>query len=361
MPRLAARAHLFNVVRSAYVDSPSHPVAIHMTLTGWDLPGASVEGKNRNATFPSIGSVAARTLAPGRPGLPPYVTIPHSGQLGARVHYATAGLLGSEYEPLDSGMPPESSEQPFSAPPNLRLHPQLTTDRLHERLGLLSALQSSSVETHVDSLGAFHRQATDMLTRDAAGRAFDLNQEPASQRARYGNHLWGQQTVLARRLAEAGVPFTLMNYSLNQVKGQDWDTHVDNFGLMQNTLLPPMDLAVSTLLDDLNERGLLDTTLVAIFGEFGRTPRINANAGRDHWDKVFSVMLAGGGLKSGVVVGSSTRAGDVPLDRPIHFNDILATMYHQLGVSSTEVFTDALGRPVPVLAHGSPIAELLVG
>ena len=346
MPRLAARAHLFNVVRSAYVDSPSHPVAIHMTLTGWDLPGASVEGKNRNATFPSIGSVAARTLAPGRPGLPPYVTIPHSGQLGARVHYATAGLLGSEYEPLDSGMPPESSEQPFSAPPNLRLHPQLTTDRLHERLGLLSALQSSSVETHVDSLGAFHRQATDMLTRDAAGRAFDLNQEPASQRARYGNHLWGQQTVLARRLAEAGVPFTLMNYSLNQVKGQDWDTHVDNFGLMQNTLLPPMDLAVSTLLDDLNERGLLDTTLVAIFGEFGRTPRINANAGRDHWDKVFSV---------------STRAGDVPLDRPIHFNDILATMYHQLGVSSTEVFTDALGRPVPVLAHGSPIAELLVG
>jgi uncharacterized protein (DUF1501 family) len=104
---------------------------------------------------------------------------------------------------------------------------------------------------------------------------------------------------------------------------------------------------------------LLDTTLVAMFGEFGRTPRINANAGRDHWDKVFSVVLAGGGLKSGVVVGSSTRAGDLPLDRPIHFNDVLATIYHQLGVSRTEVFKDALGRPVPVLAHGSPIAELL--
>ena len=361
MPRLAARAHMFNVVRSAYVDSPSHPVAIHMTLTGWDLPGASVEGKNHNATFPSIGSVAARTLGPGRPGLPPYVTIPHSGQLGARVHYATAGLLGSEYEPLDSGMLPETAEEPFFAPPNLRLHPQLTTARLHERLGLLQALQSPSPDNQADALGSFHRQATNMLTRDAAGRAFDLNQEPASQRARYGNHLWGQQTVLARRLAEAGVPFTLMNYTLNQVKGQDWDTHVDNFGLMRNTLLPPMDLAVSTLLDDLHERGLLDSTLVAIFGEFGRTPRINANAGRDHWDKVFSVMLAGGGLKSGVVVGSSTRAGDVPLDRPIHFNDILATIYHQLGVSSTEVTTDALGRPVPVLAHGSPIAELLTG
>ncbi|MDA1018514.1 MAG: DUF1501 domain-containing protein, partial [Planctomycetota bacterium] len=228
-----------------------------------------------------------------------------------------------------------------------------------ERLGLLQTMESRSPEHEVDKLGTFHRQAYDMLAGDAAGRAFDLNKEPHSQRLRYGDHLWGQQTILARRLAEAGVPFTLLNYTLNQVKGQDWDTHVDNFGLMKGTLLPPMDLAVSTLLDDLRDRGLLDTTLVAIFGEFGRTPRINANAGRDHWDKAFSVMLAGGGLKSGVVVGSTTRAGDVPLDRPIHFNDVLATIYRQLGVSSTDVFSDALGRPAPVLAKGSPIDELL--
>jgi hypothetical protein len=361
LPMLASRAHLFNVVRSAYVDSPSHPVAIHMTLTGWDLPGASVAGQSRNETSPSVGSITARALGPGRPGLPAYVTIPHSGQLGTRVHYATAGLLGSAFEPLDSGMLPETSEQTFIAPPNLRLHPQLDPTRLRERLGLRNSLQSDSKNQATDDPGKFHRQATDMLTADAAGRAFDLNQEPRAQRARYGDHLWGQQTILARRLAEAGVPFTLLNYTLNQVKGQDWDTHVDNFGLMKNTLLPPMDLAVSTLLDDLRDRGLLDTTLVAIFGEFGRTPRINANAGRDHWDKVFSVMLAGGGLKSGVVVGSSTRAGDVPLDRPTHFNDVLATIYHQLGVSSTEVFEDSLGRPLPVLAHGLPIAELLAG
>jgi len=359
LPKLAARAHRFNVVRSAFVDSPSHPVAIHMTLTGWDLPGASVEGKNRNTTFPSIGSVAARALGPQRPGLPAYVTIPHSGQLGSRVHYATAGSLGAVYEPVDSGMLPDTASQAFSAPPDLRLHPQLTLDRLRERLSLLQTLESQTPSKDAGQLGRFRRQAFDMLTKDAAGRAFDLNREPRAQRARYGNHLWGQQTILARRLAEAGVPFTLVNYTLNQVKGQDWDTHVDNFGSMKNTLLPPMDLAVSTLLDDLHDRGLLDTTLVAMFGEFGRTPRINANAGRDHWDKVFSVVLAGGGLKSGVVVGSSTRAGDVPLDRPIHFNDVLATIYHQLGVSRTEVFKDALGRPVPVLPHGSPIVELL--
>jgi len=128
---------------------------------------------------------------------------------------------------------------------------------------------------------------------------------------------------------------------------------------MRNTLLPPMERAVSTLLDDLEERGLLDTTLVAMFGEFGRTPKINAQGGRDHWAEVCSVMMAGGGLKKGVVVGSSTKAGDLPLDRPIHFNDVLATIYHQLGVPTDQVVTDALGRPFPVLAHGQPIRELL--
>lgn len=361
MPRLAARAHMFNVVRSAYVDSPSHPVAIHMTLTGWDLPGASVAGKNRNATSPSIGSVAARALGPRRPDLPAYVTIPHAGQLGARVHYASAGLLGPTCEPVDSGMLPATADQRYAAPRDFRLQPQLTLDRLQDRLKLLQNLQPFSPGNKAEGIGAFRRQATEILLSDTAGRAFDLNQEPLASRERYGNHLWGQQTVLARRLAEAGVPFTLVNYTLNQVKGQDWDTHVDNFGSMKNTLLPPMDLAVSTLLDDLQERGLLDTTLVAMFGEFGRTPRINADAGRDHWDKVFSVMLAGGGLQAGVVVGSSTRAGDVPLDRPIHFNDVLATIYRQLGVSTTELLHDSLGRPVPVLAKGTPITELLRG
>lgn len=360
LPLLAARAHMFNVVRSTYVDSPSHPVAIHMTLTGWDLADASVERKNRNTEFPSIGAVAAKTLGGRQPSLPAYVTIPHAGQLGTRVHYATAGLLGSAYEPLDSGMLPESSEQAFAAPPNLRLHSQLTPNRLQSRINLLEAMQTRSKVSEADRLGEFHRQAYDMLTADVAGRAFDLNSEPRAARSRYGDHLWGQQTILARRLAEAGVPFSLVNYTLNQVKGQDWDTHVDNFGLMKNTLLPPFDLAVSTLLDDLAERGLLDTTLVAIFGEFGRTPRINSNAGRDHWDKVFSVMLAGGGLKSGTVVGSTTRAGDIPLERPIHFNDILATIYRQLGVSKDELFHDTLGRPVPVLPKGSPIPELLI-
>ncbi|MCE9604679.1 MAG: DUF1501 domain-containing protein [Planctomycetia bacterium] len=360
LPMLAARADKFNVLRSVYVDSPSHPVAIHMTLTGWDMPGADVAGKNKNTTNPSIGSWVARLRTENSRDLPPYVAIPHDAQLGIRVRYATAGLLGSTYEPLFAGLPPDTSTGIYEPPRDLRLSTGIDSARLEQRLSLLNAIdQRARWSQPIASLDRYHRRAYDMLAGDAAGAAFDLSRESAADRERYGNHLWGQQTILARRLAESGVPFTLVNLTLNQAHGQDWDTHVDNFGMMKNTLLPPMERAVSALLDDLEARGLLDTTLVAMFGEFGRTPQINAQGGRDHWAKVCSVMLAGGGLKKGVVVGASTRAGDVPLDRPIHFNDVLATIYHQLGVSTSEVLHDSLGRPFPVLAHGEPIRELL--
>ena len=359
LPRLARRMHKFNLIRSAYVDSPSHPVAIHQTLTGWDLPGASVESQNRNSVVPSIGSVVARACGPRVPLLPAYVSIPHAGQLGVRVHYATAGPLGAAFEPLESGLPPERADGAFTGPPDLSLHGELPAKRLADRLTLLRAIDGNARQAEVEGLDKYHRHAFEMLSGGGAGGAFDLSREPLRQRERYGNHLWGQQTILARRLAEAGVPFTLLNYTLNQLRGQDWDTHEDNFNLMKNTLLPPMDLAVSTLLDDLEERGLLSSTIVAMYGEFGRTPKINANAGRDHWEKVFTVFLAGGGLKSGIVVGSSTKAGDLPLDRPVPFNDVLATIYHQLGVQTDSVFQDQLGRPIPVLAVGKPIPELI--
>ncbi len=359
LPRLARRAHKFNLIRSAYVNSPSHPVAIHQTLTGWDLPDASVEVKNRNVDHPSIGAVIARRCGARVPLLPAYVSVPHAGQLGRRVHYATAGPLGAAFEPMDSGIPPERADGAFSGPPDLNLPQGLSMSRLEDRMTLLRDLDGAARGQDVEGLDKYYRHAAELLAGGAAGSAFDLGREPLRQRERYGHHLWGQQTVLARRLAEAGVPFTLVNYTLNQDHGQDWDTHVDNFNLMKNVLLPPMDMAVSALLDDLEERGLLATTLVAMFGEFGRTPKINANAGRDHWEKVFSVVLAGGGLKSGIVVGSSTREGDLPKDRPVPFNDVLATIYHQLGVPTDTIFYDQLGRPNPVLAVGSPIAELI--
>lgn len=359
MPKLAARAHKYNILRSVYVNSPSHPEAIHQTLTGWDLPGADVAGKNRNVTNPSIGAVVAKLRGSDHPGIPPYVTVPHGGQLGIRVHYATSGLLGPDYEPIESGMTPTLASGHYNIPPDLALHGGMNAQRLQERMALLSALQRSQPQGVPEGLGKFHTQAYDMLCSNAAGAAFDINRESVAARSCYGDHHWGQQTILARRLVESGVPFVLVNYTLDQLRGQDWDTHVDNFGWMKNLLLPPMETAVSALIDDLEERGMLDTTLVAMFGEFGRTPQINAKGGRDHWHNVCSVMMTGGGLTRGQVLGSSSRTGAEPFDRPIAFNDVLATIYHQLGVPSDHVFIDPFGRPMPVLAQGKVIEELL--
>ena len=204
-------------------------------------------------------------------------------------------------------------------------------------------------------LDEFNRQAVEFLAHDTTRKAFDMDQESAETRLRYGNTSFAQRLVLARRLAEAGVTLTLVNFSNNQ----DWDTHTNNFKSLKDVRLPELDQAVSALLDDLEQRGLLETTLVALFGEFGRTPKINATAGRDHWSDVFSVVLAGGGLQRGQVIGTSTSRGETPHNRPVHFNDVLATIYRQLGVATDRMFFDHFGRPVPILDAGQPIPELL--
>ena len=357
LPLLAKRMHKFNLIRSAFVDSPSHETAIHMTLTGWTLKGANTTTNDINLVHPGMGAVVAKECGGRTPGLPGYVTVPQSGQLGVRVHYGTAGQLGKSFEPMDSGMPSGSLAQPFNGPPNLMLNAGLDTRRLADRLALLRGVdQISDVAGGLDTYG---QRAAEMLTGGKVGGAFDISREPTKVRERYGAHSWGQQALLARRLAEVGVPYTLVNFNLNQSTGQDWDNHTNIFSVMKNKLLPPTDRAISALLDDLEERGLLDTTLVAVYGEFGRTPKINDKGGRDHWNQVCSVMLAGGGLKRGVVVGSSTKAGDVPKDRPTPFNDILATMYRQMGVPVDQVFHDLLGRPFPYLPSGKPVGELI--
>ena len=357
LPLLAKRMHKFNLIRGAYVDSPSHETAIHMTLTGWTLKGANTTTNDVNIVHPGMGAVVAKECGGRVPGLPGYVTVPQSGQLGVRVHYGTAGQLGKSFEPMDSGMPSGSLAKPFSGPPNLMLNSGQDTRRLADRLALLRDVdQISGV---ADGLDTYSQRAAEMLAGGKVGGAFDISREPMKVRERYGAHSWGQQALLARRLVEVGVPYTLVNFNLNQNTGQDWDNHTNIFSVMKNKLLPPTDRAISALLDDLEERGLLDTTLVAVYGEFGRTPKINDKGGRDHWNQVCSVMLAGGGLKRGVVVGSSTKAGDVPKDRPTPFNDILATMYRQMGVQSDQVFHDLLGRPFPYLPSGKPVGELI--
>ena len=357
LPLLAKRSHRINVLRSVYHATPSHEAAIHWVLTGYNYPGANTTTKNRN-NKPAMGSIVSKVLGPSNPGMPPYVCVPDRGQLGDRVRYASAHFLGMAYDPFESGMPPSKAASPFRMPPNLSLSTSVDLRRLDHRLELLRQLDQlpSTLDATgaMDGMDGFNRQAFEMLARDATRNAFDLSKEPVALRERYGNTRVGQEAILARRLAEAGVPFTLVNFSINQ----EWDTHTKNFEKLKNTLLPNLDRAVSALLDDLEDRGLLESTLVAVISEFGRTPKINGSAGRDHWSDVFSIVMAGGGLTSGQVIGASDSRGAVPRDRPVHINEVLATIYHQLGIPIDRVHYDQ-DRPVPILTDGQPIPELI--
>ncbi len=358
LPLLAQRAHRYNVLRSVHHATPSHEAAIHWVLTGYNYPGANTTTRNRNIK-PSMGSIVAKSLQSRQPGLPPYVCIPDKGQLGDRVRYAAANFLGMAHDPFESGLPPSDAKSAFKMPPNLSVSKGADLRRFDHRLKLLQQLDQLprllDASGTMDGMDVFQRKAMDMLAHKTTRDAFDLSQEPADLRERYGNTRVGQEAILARRLAGAGVPFTLVNFSINQ----EWDTHSNGFKTLKNTRLPEFDRAVSALIDDLEQRGRLDSTLVAVITEFGRTPTINKTAGRDHWSNVFSIVMAGGGLTSGQFIGTSNPRGEVPQDRPIHINDVLATIYRQLGVPTNLVHSDEGGRPVPVLYRGKPISELL--
>ncbi len=357
LPMLAARTQQFNVLRSVYHGTPSHEAAIHWVLTGYDYPGANTTTKNRNDK-PSVGSFVAKVRGPSQPGLPAYFCVPDKGQLGDRVRYADSHFLGLAYSPFESGPVPVDATSPYQVPQPLMMFRDMPLTRFDERQGLLQRLDQFQREADASGMMAgmdqFRRTALDMITHPVTQAAIDLSQEKPETRLRYGSNKFGQRVLMARRLAEAGVPFTLVNLADNQ----DWDTHVDNFTAMKMRLLPLLDRAVATLLDELAERGMLDSTLVAVVSEFGRTPKINNNVGRDHWSDVFSVVLTGGGLKAGQVLGTSNARAEIPQDRPIHYNDVLATIYRQLGIATERVFMHD-GRPVPILYHGTPIPELI--
>ena len=357
LPLLAQRVHDFNVLRSVYHATPSHEAAIHWVLTGYNYIGANTTTKNRNDK-PSMGSIVAKIRGAAKRGLPPYVCVPDKGQLGDRVRYAAAHFLGLAYDPFESGMPPSSAKSAFAMPPNLSLSKAVDLRRFDHRLQLLSELDQLPRELDnsgmMEGMNVFNQRAYSMLSNETTRNAFDLSREPVELRERYGNTREGQEAILARRLAEAGVPFTLVNFSINQ----EWDTHTTNFKRLKQDRLPAFDRAVSALLDDMKQRGMLEDTIVAVITEFGRTPKVNNNAGRDHWSDVFSVVMTGGGMKTGQVIGTSNARAEVPHDRPVHFNDVLATIYRQMGIPTDRVHYHD-GRPVPVLYEGNVIDELI--
>jgi hypothetical protein len=235
----------------------------------------------------------------------------------------------------------------------------ITTERVQERRRLLAGLNQSCVPVRTgqsQEMERLQQRACDLLTSSTAQRAFQLDQEPARLRDSYGRNVYGQSMLLARRLVEAGTRLTCISWAPNA--NATWDTHGGNFAKLKNDLLPPFDAATSSLLSDLTDRGLLERTLVVVMGEIGRTPRINNGAGRDHWEFCYTVMFAGGGVKGGFTYGASDRRGAYPSNCPVSASDIVATIYHGLGIPADLDIRDRQDRPVLLLPEGAPIRDL---
>jgi hypothetical protein len=353
-PRQAQVADKFSIVRSLHHNTGDHFTGGHWMLTG---RGGRVSGASTDGEFPSIGSVVAKVRGPNRPGVPAYVGIPYAMSIGLRPGYFGANYLGVPHNPFETSGDPS---QPNFQVQNLQLTAGLTLDKLEDRRTLLRTFDT--LNRSVDQSGAaealdrFQREAFDLVTGPAARRAFDLSTEDPRLRDRYGRHHWGQCTLLARRLVEAGTTFVTVHLG-------GWDHHWDLKVGMENNL-PIVDALVASLFQDLDERGLLEKTLVVLCGEFSRTPRMNDGSGRgkpgrDHWGNSMFCLLGGGGLKGGQVVGSTDRLGQAPKDRHLTPPDVHATIYHVLGIDPTIKFLDRTGRPVPAADKTHPIAELV--
>ncbi len=353
LPQQAALLDRLTLIRSVDATGSNHePNQVFQTGNLTAEPRT-----NREAPlYPAIASIAAKQLGPNQPGMPPSVAL----NMQDRSHLAWGGYLGRRYDPFVAG----DAARLFQLPGGL------DQQRLASRQELRG--QFDRLRRDLDRGGSlaawddFSQQAVEMVTGPRAQEAFDLSREPAAVRARYGEHPWCQQALLARRLVESGVRFVTIDLSRHSASGT-WDTHGDNippYGGIWNglrPLLPVFDHLLATLVTDLHERGLTDQVLVIAMGEFGRTPKIGTQGssdGRDHWPSVMSLTLAGGGLRHGQVIGSSDRDGATPLDRPVRPGDLAATIYRFLGVPLETAYVDFRGRPRPIVEAGEPIAEL---
>jgi uncharacterized protein (DUF1501 family) len=358
LPRMARRMDKLALVRSVHHEHTSHNSGMYWATAGRPYRVDSTLIHPSSTDLPGVGTLVgwlAQRDGFSR-GVPPYVITPFP-HCDSKVYITPGqygGCLGARYDPFVLDDDPNAANFRVR---NLALDPSLTADRLQDRLGLLHDLTAHATpiaSPQTAELDIFAQQAASILESGKAADAFDLSKEPAAVRERYGRHSWGQSHLLARRLVEAGTRF------VTTVNGPSihWDTHKDNFNRLKNQLVPPMEQAYAALLDDLDERGLLDSTLVVWMGEFGRTPKINGDAGRDHWPGCYSVVLAGGGIRGGQVIGASDSIGAFPKDRPTTPAEIHATMYAALGYDVRGItYQSADGRPI-ALTEGAPISEL---
>jgi hypothetical protein len=329
------------IIRSIHHESSSHSTSSHLTQTGYYLRNR----QNRENEMPSVGSVASRLVGSHSQGIPAYVALQRS------MRYGRAAYFGKALNPFEVTSDPSRSNYQVN---NLGLVRGLDADRVTDRRYLLDRLDEAKklVDTSgvTDAVDRFSVEAFDMVTSGKAQAAFDISQEPDSIRERYGRNRTGQEFLLARRLIEAGVTFVSTRVS-------SWDDH-NGIAKRMKAKGPSYDRALAALVNDLHERDMDRDVLVVAMGEFGRTPKVNRNAGRDHWGAVMSVLLAGGGLNVGQIVGSSTPKGETPQDNPYRPENILAMVYRHLGIAPQQTFPDLSGRPRYLLEERGLIAEL---
>lgn len=360
IPDLAKRMDKLAIVRSVHHEHSSHNGGMHWATVGRPYRVDSTLITPSPTDIPCFGTLigwlAQRDGFTGE--IPPYVITPqpHCDSRKYETPGQFGGCLGVKYDPFVLGVDPNAPDYKV---PSLALHEDVSRRRFDQRLGLLNQLQApekSAIATPAAAeVDAFNEKAVTLLQSGTAAEAFDLSKEPEAIRQRYGRHRWGQSHLLARRLIERGTKFVTTNNGPSII----WDTHDDNTNRLKNKLVPPMQQAFCALLDDLEERGLLDETLVIWMGDFGRAPKINDKGGRDHWPNCYSVVLAGGGVRGGQVVGASDKIGGYPFERPVSPADIHATAYEALGYDYRSItFQSSDGRPMP-LTEGKAIRELL--
>jgi uncharacterized protein (DUF1501 family) len=342
LPLSARHADKYAMVRSVTHPDAGHESASHYLLTGYrptnDIPAQEM---------PSYGSIAALERGARQAGLPGYVAVPSTPRSSG------AGYLGVAYNPFAVGSDPNSASYSVR---NLTLPNGISLSRLENRRRLLQSIDTIRRDADqtglMEGLDEFTRRAFEMVISPAAQRAFDIRQESDRTRDSYGRTSLGQSMLLSRRLIEAGVTFVTINSG-------GWDTHVNNFEILKNQRMPEFDQAYSGLMEDLHARDMLRNTLVLVWGEFGRTPRINNRGGRDHWPGAMSVVLAGGGLRMGQTIGSTDARAEYPRERPLTPEDVLSTMYGVLGIDQNREYHNEAQRPLKILNSGTPIRELV--
>lgn len=359
-PKQAYHTDKFSMVRSLYHMTGDHFAGGHRMLTTKDM---AVSGANTTQKFPGIGAIVNRELGPRQPGMPGYVSVPYASSIGLNPGYFGGHMLGTMHNPFATGGDPNS---PAFQVRNLNLASGLTLDKMEDRRSLMQHFDAQRRElmpaVEREAIDKFSQEAFEFVTGAKARRAFDLSHEDPRLRDRYGRHTWGQSTLLARRLVEAGSTFVTVHFG-------GWDHHWDLQKGYEN-YLPKVDSCVASLFEDLDDRGLLDTTLVILCGEFSRTPKMNdggnggapmsmGTPGRDHWGNAMFCLMGGGGVKGGQIVGATDRLGMAPVSRAVTPSNIHATIYQMLGIDPKLHLMDPTGRPTPVLEDPEPIRELL--